>query len=138
MSQGAAENPAEAYERYLVPAIFLPSGEDLIRRAAPVGEERVLVACGTGAVARQVAPLVGTGGMVVGLDLSPAMLAVARGLPVPGGAAIEWREGSAGALPFPEGSFDLVLCQQGLQFFPDRAAALRDMRRVLRPGGGFS
>lgn len=93
------------------------------------------VACGTGAVTRQVAPLVGEAGSVVGLDHSPGMLAVAGALPAPAGAAIAWREGSAGALPFPDAAFDLVLCQQGLQFFPDRPAAVREMRRVLTPGG---
>jgi SAM-dependent methyltransferase len=129
-------SPAEVYERYLVPALFLPSAEDLLRRAAPGPGERVLdVACGTGAVARQVAPMVGAAGTVVGLDVSPAMLGVARSLPAPSGPAIAWREGSAVALPFPDAAFDLVLCQQGLQFFADRLAAVREMRRVLAPGG---
>jgi SAM-dependent methyltransferase len=93
------------------------------------------VACGTGVIARQAAPLVGLTGHVTGLDVSQAMLDVARSLPAPEGAAIAWQEGSAEALPFPDAAFDLVLCQQGLQFFPDRAAAVREMRRVLAPGG---
>ena len=106
------------------------------------------VACGTGSVARHVAPLVGAEGKVVALDISPEMLAVARGLPAPAGATIEWREGNAIALTVPDDAFDLVLCQQGLQFFSDRAAAVREMRRattsspsLLPPGcspnGGF-
>lgn len=135
MSQGAEENPAEVYERYLVPALFRPLAAELIGRAAPQPGDRVLdVACGTGAVARQLPPLVGTDGTVVGLDFSPAMLDVAHSLP-PSNPPIDWRLGSADAIPAPDASFDLVFCQQGLQFFPDRAAALREMRRVLAPGG---
>lgn len=63
------------------------------------------------------------------------MIALARSLPLEGGTSIEWREGNLEALPFAEGEFDVVLCQQGLQFCADRAAAVREMRRVLRPGG---
>jgi len=93
------------------------------------------VACGTGIVARQAAPLVGADGQVVALDMNPAMLAVARALPAPSGATIHWREGDAMDLPFEDGAFDVVLCQHGLQFVPDRARAVREMRRVLAPGG---
>ncbi|MGH2530837.1 MAG: class I SAM-dependent methyltransferase [Thermomicrobiales bacterium] len=136
LEQTVATNPAEMYESYFVPAIFLPWAEELLHRAAPKPGERVLdVACGTGAVARQIAPLVGASGSVVGLDLSPGMLAVAGSRPAPAGASITWQQGSADDLPFPNEAFDLVLCQQGLQFFPDRPAAVREMRRVLAPGG---
>jgi ubiquinone/menaquinone biosynthesis C-methylase UbiE len=136
MSQQQSPNPAEVYEHYFVANIFAPWTPVLLNHAAPRRGERVLdVACGTGIVARQVAPMVGETGTVVALDLSPAMLAVARTLPSPGGAAIEWREGNALALSLPDHTFDLVLCQQGLQFFVDRSAALREMRRVLVPGG---
>jgi ubiquinone/menaquinone biosynthesis C-methylase UbiE len=72
---------------------------------------------------------------VVGLDINPAMLAIARALPAPAGATIAWQEGNAIRLDLPDEAFELVLCQQGLQFFPDRAAALREMRRVLTAGG---
>ena len=129
-------NPAEAYERHYVPAIFSPWAQVLVQRAAPQPGERALdVACGTGVVARRVAPLLGATGQVVGMDVSPAMLAVARSLPPPEGAAIECRDGDAAALPVPDAAFDLVCCQQGLQFVPDRAAALRERRRALAPGG---
>jgi ubiquinone/menaquinone biosynthesis C-methylase UbiE len=128
------ENPALDYERYLVPAFFAAFAEELTRLAAPWPGERVLdVACGTGALTRQIAERVGPGGQVTGLDLSPGMLAVAR--EQLDGPHVTWQEGSALELPFAPDSFDLVTCQQGLQFFPDRAVALREMRRVLRPGG---
>jgi SAM-dependent methyltransferase len=89
------------------------------------------VACGTGIVARLVAERVGPKGRVVGLDSSPAMLAVARSLSPDSGMAVEWSEGSALAIPFQAATFNLVFCQQGLQFFPDRPASLREMHRVL-------
>jgi SAM-dependent methyltransferase len=82
-----------------------------------------------------VAERVGTTGRVVGLDLSAAMLAVARAVPSKPGPVVEWQEGNALALPFPDQTFDLVTCQQGVQFFPDRAAGLREMHRVLVSGG---
>jgi ubiquinone/menaquinone biosynthesis C-methylase UbiE len=111
-------------------------GQDLVEVAAPSTGQRVLdLACGTGAVARAAASRVGATGYVVGLDLNPAMLAMARAIAHHDGPPIEWREGNATALPFGEATFDLVCCHQGLQFFPDRAAALCEMRRVLVPGG---
>jgi SAM-dependent methyltransferase len=129
-------NAAELFERYMAPAIFVPWGADLVTLAAPQPGERVLdVACGTGVVARLAAPYVGAAGQVQGLDINAEALAVARALPLPPGTSILWHEGSAVAMPFADATFDLVLCQQGLQFFPDRPAALRDMHRVLVPGG---
>jgi ubiquinone/menaquinone biosynthesis C-methylase UbiE len=131
-----AGNAAEVYERYLVPAVFQPWAPRLLALVAPQPGERVLdVACGTGVVARLAAAQVGTTGTVRGLDVNPGMLAVARSLPSPEGATIEWHEGNATSLPFPDASFDVVCCQLGLQFFPDRPAALREMARVLVPGG---
>ena len=122
---------AELYQRY-VPAITTKWAEDLVDRARPRFEEAALdVACGTGAVARLAAK---AGANVTGLDLNAGMLAVARGVPSEG-APIEWIEGSALDLPFPSGSFDVVLCQLGLQFFPDQGRALREMHRVLRRTG---
>lgn len=124
----------EQYERGMVPILFAPWAAVLIERMQPQPGERVLdVACGTGAVTRPAAERVGPSGTVVGSDLSPSMLAVARRASV--GMAIDWREADAAALPFDDASFDLVLCQQALQFFPDRVAALREMRRVLVPTG---
>jgi ubiquinone/menaquinone biosynthesis C-methylase UbiE len=127
---------AELYQRLVVPAMTGMWAADLVERAAPPPGARVLdVACGTGVVARLAAERVGDAGHVAAVDLNPDMLAVARSLPPVAGASIEWHEGSALALPFEGGSFDVVLCQLGLQFFPDRPAALAEMRRVLgRPG----
>jgi ubiquinone/menaquinone biosynthesis C-methylase UbiE len=125
----------ELYQRYLVPAITALWAADLVARAALRAGERVLdVACGTGVVARAVAEQVGQTGRVTALDNNPGMLAVARALPQ-ASTTIEWLEGSVLALPFPDAAFDVVLCQLGLQFFPDRPLALREMHRVLIPGG---
>jgi SAM-dependent methyltransferase len=134
--QQVGGNAAEAYERQLVPAMFAPWATVLLDLADVRAGEHVLdVACGTGVVTRLAAARVGSGGRVVGLDVNAAMLAVARALPAMGGAPIEWLEASALEVPLPDAAFDVVLCQQGLQQFPDRTAALREMRRVLAPGG---
>ena len=131
-SLGAA---GENYQHYLVPAVFASWIPALVELAALGPGQKVLdVACGTGVVTRAAAQAVGHDGKVVGLDISPGMLAVARALPVEG-AAVEWLEASATSLPLEDDTFDAVLSQQGLQFFPDRAAALHEMHRVLRPGG---
>ncbi len=123
---------AEAYERYAVPSWSRPLAEQLVALAAPCDGERVLdVACGTGIVARLAARAVGERGTVAGVDLNDGMLDVARAQ----GAAIDWLQGDAAALPLADEAFDLVLCQQGLQFFPRRGAALAEMHRVLAPGG---
>jgi SAM-dependent methyltransferase len=127
---------AELYERYLVPTLFTPWATELVALAALKPGERVLdVACGTGAVTRLAAQRVGSTGTVTGLDVTPGMLAVARVLPPPSGAPIAWHEGTASAMPLADAAFDMVLCQQGVQFFPERATALREMHRVLVPGG---
>ena len=125
----------ENYQRYFVPAIGRPLADALVDLAGVRAGQRVLdVACGTGVVASVAAERVGAEGLVAGVDLNPGMLAVARSTPA-GGAPITWHEAPADALPFPDGSFDIVLCQLGLQFFPDRVGALREMGRVLAPSG---
>jgi ubiquinone/menaquinone biosynthesis C-methylase UbiE len=128
----------ENYERYLVPSIFGPWAEDLVEMAALRRGERVLdIACGTGIVARTAARKLAGSGSVVGLDLSAPMLAAARAAAAAEGMAVEWWEGSAVKLPLADAAFEVVFCQQGLQFFPDRVSALREMYRVLTPGGGW-
>lgn len=124
---------AELYERHLVPAVTALWASDLIERVDVRAGDRVLdVACGTGVVARAAAERVGASGRVTGLDINPAMLAVARSR---ASDAADWVQGSALALPFDDGSYDVVLCQLGLQFFPNRAAALGEMHRVLVSAG---
>jgi len=128
-------NAAENYERHFVPAIGAPLADDLVEIADIRPGERVLdVACGTGVVARLAAQRVGTTGHVAGLDLNPGMLAVARSA-TPSGMTIQWHEASAEKMPLPDASFDVVLCQMGLQFVPDKSAALDEMYRILTPGG---
>ncbi|MDA0999652.1 MAG: methyltransferase domain-containing protein [bacterium] len=127
---------AEAYQEFLVPAIFGPWTGVLVEKAGLQPGEAVLdVACGTGVVSRIAAERVGDAGRVVGLDLDPGMLEVAkRNTPLP----VDWELGDAQAMPFGDGEFDAALCQQGFQFLPDRVAGLREIRRVLRPGGRFA
>jgi ubiquinone/menaquinone biosynthesis C-methylase UbiE len=133
MQQFAQSRFPEVYEEALVPRIFQPWAEHLIR-ATNIGRgDRVLdVACGTGIVARLAREQAGPEAPVVGVDLSPGMLAVARRL----APDVEWREGDAATLPLRQGEeFTVVICQQGLQFFSDRAAAAAGMRRALSSGG---
>ena len=123
---------AEVYESCFVPAIFGAWAGPVADAAAIRPGDRVLdVACGTGVLAREALRRVGPGGRVVGLDLNEGMLAVAARTE-PG---IDWRPGDACSLPFQDASFDVVVSQFALMYFPDRAAALREMWRVLAPGG---
>src|SRR5919106_2120986 len=125
----------ENYDRFFVPVIATPLATNLIDTAALRRGERVLdVACGTGVVTRLAAERVGDTGTVAGIDLNPGMLEVARSV-TPSNMVIEWHQSSAEAMPLPDESFDVVLCQMGLQFVPDKPAALREMRRVLVRGG---
>ena len=127
---------ADRYERWVVPFVTGPWVPGLLDLAELRAGDRVLdVACGTGVVSRLAARRVAPGGVVTGVDLNEGMLALARRLPLPPGITIQWRQGSALALPFADGTFEVVLCQQGLQFFPDRLKALGEMRRVLTSTG---
>ncbi len=131
--RGYSSNAAENYERYFVPAIGRPVADELMGVAALQPGERVLdVACGTGVVTQLAAKA--TGGTVSGVDLTPGMLEVAKSV-TPGDLSIEWHQASADSMPLPDEAYDAVLCQLSLQFFPDRPAALREMRRVLAPDG---
>ena len=131
-----SSDAAEQYERIVARYILGPWAPVLIDAAGLSARERVLdLACGTGVVARAAAERVGPDGRVVGIDLNPGMIAVARSLPAPVGARIQWIECSALDLHLPDASLDVVLCQQGLQFFPDKPLAMREMRRVLARGG---
>lgn len=125
----------ERYDEFVAP-IMAPFVAALVDRAAlEPGAMVIDLACGTGFVARAAAARVGSDGHVVGIDVNPGMLAVARRRAEGFVPAIEWREAPADALPVGDGAFDAVLCEQGLQFFPDLAGALAEVVRVLRPGG---
>ena len=127
--------PPENYERFFVPAIGQPVAEDLIATADLQPGQSVLdVACGTGVVARLAAAAVAPSGKVTGLDINSGMLAVAQ-KEAPRGIWIEWREANAESLPLQDGTFDVILCQMGLQFVPNKLGAIREMRRVLASGG---
>jgi SAM-dependent methyltransferase len=126
---------AEVYESSFVPALFAGWAAHLVGAAGVAPGQAVLdVACGTGIVARTAADRMGGRGRVVGLDVNQGMLTVAGRLR----PDIEWRQGDAADLPFEDGSFDAVLCQSALMFFPDRAGALREMARVATPGGAVA
>ena len=132
----AARTPAQVYEEVFVPALFSRCAAELLDLVPPREGERVLdLACGTGVVARAAAALVGPHGAVTAVDLRPGMIEVASSVTPPPGPRVDWRVGDALALEDAAGSYDVVLCQQGLQFFPDQPAAVREMRRVLAPGG---
>lgn len=132
LEQLSTVSPSDVFETYMVPAIFAPLAEALLDLTHLQPGDRLLdVACGTGVVARSAFKRVGSRADVVGLDFNAGQLEVARKLE----PAIEWREGDATNLPFSDDQFDVVTCQQGLQFLPDRQVAASEMYRVLAPGG---
>jgi len=115
----------------IIARLFTPWAHDLIERLAPATGATVLdIACGPGTVALLLGKRVGR---VIAADISPAMLELARAKPDAG--SIEWIEAPAAPLPLGDASVDAITCQQGLQFFPDKVGALREMRRVMKPGG---
>jgi ubiquinone/menaquinone biosynthesis C-methylase UbiE len=128
---------AEAYEELLVPRMFEPWSKLLLSEAKLESGESVLdVACGPGTVARTASKMVGPKGKVTATDISPPMLNVARAKPqVPNSAPIEYVESPAHPLKAKDASFALTVCQQGLQFFPEKVDALKEMARVTQPGG---
>lgn len=123
---------AQIYDDHFVPALFGPWGERhaALARIDP-GHHVLDVACGTGALACAASKRAGPSGTVTGLDANPDMLAVARAKP----ARVTWVEGLAEALPFDDAQFDRVVSQFGMMFFEDPAAAIREVHRVVRPGG---
>lgn len=133
----AGRGAMQVYEDVLVPRLFTPWARLLLDELDLEAGEAVLdVACGPGSVARLAALAVGPNGRVTGCDLSPAMLGIAQGKPaVAGGAPIDYHEAPADRLPVADTDYDVAVCQQGLQFFPDCAGALAEMHRALRPGG---
>jgi SAM-dependent methyltransferase len=126
-----ADSMSEAYERWLAPTVFRPFAVDLARRILVHAPKRVLeVAAGTGVLTRELVAM-DAAGAVTATDLNDAMVEVGRRL-APGAT---WRRADAMALPFGAGEFDLVACQFGVMFFPDKPAAFAEARRVLSPAG---
>src|SRR5262249_229428 len=127
---------AVLYERYVARHILAPWAPLLVDAGRVAVGERVLdVACGAGGVGAAAWQGVGAAGAGVGGGFKRGVLAVRGALARSGSAGIEWIEGSAVGLPLADASVDVVLCQQGLQFFPDKPLALREMRRVLKHRG---
>ncbi|HEX2153222.1 MAG TPA: methyltransferase domain-containing protein [Acidimicrobiia bacterium] len=126
-----AATAAEVYEAFFLPALFAQwAGQVLDAAYVSPGDHLLDVGCGTGVVAREALARVGHGGRVVGVDPNEGMLAVAQRTP-----RVEWRTGVAEDLPFADASFDAVVSQFAMMFFDDRERAVREMERVLRPGG---
>lgn len=122
------------YEQYLVPMIFEPYAADLAGRVAALSPVDVLeIACGTGVVTRMLASTLPESTSIVATDLNQPMLDLASGIGT--SRPVEWRLADAMQLPFPDSAFDVVACQFGVMFFPDKAKAFSEARRVLRPGG---
>lgn len=127
----------ENYDRYIVPLIFESFAEDIARRAAEISPDNVLeTAAGSGVVTRALAPRLSPNTRYVVTDLNQPMLDFAAARQA-ADSRISWRQADAQALPFEDATFDLVCCQFGVMFFPDRQAGYREARRVLRPGGCF-
>ena len=127
----------ENYDRYMVPLIFEPYAADMARRVASLSPSAVLeTAAGSGVVTRALAPILPPGASYLATDLNQPMVdyGASRQPPDP---RISWRQADALALPFENAAFDLVCCQFGAMFFPDRIAGYREARRVLKPGGHF-
>ena len=126
----------ELYDSLLVPLIFEPYAGDLARRLAKLRLSRVLeIAAGTGVVTRAMVASLSPEVNIVATDLNVPMIDRARAVGTARG--VEWRQADAMDLPFPDGSFDAVVCQFGVMFFPDRAKAFSEARRVLSPGGSL-
>jgi len=127
----------ENYDRFLGPVLFEPYARDLARRVpAEEGTRLLEVACGTGIVTRHLRERLPARARFVATDLNPPMIEYAR-RKLDGVEGIDWRPADACELPFPDGSFDVLVCQFGLMFVPDKEKALREARRVLAPGGTF-
>jgi ubiquinone/menaquinone biosynthesis C-methylase UbiE len=128
---------AENYDRYLVPLIFEKFAADIAQRAAALSPNTILeTAAGSGVVTRALAPKLSPNARYVVTDLNQPMLdyAAAR---QGADSRIDWRKADAQALPFEDAAFDLVCCQFGAMFFPDRPSGYREAKRVLKPGGHF-
>ena len=126
----------QLYDEYMVPLIFEPYAMDLASRVAQLRPSCLLeVAAGTGVVTRHLANALAPEVRIVATDLNQAM--IDRAAAVGTSRPVEWRQANAMQLPFADGTFEMVVCQFGAMFFPDKAKAFAEARRVLRPGGTF-
>jgi len=126
------------YDRYLGPILFLGYADDLASRLPVIPDMRVLeVACGTGIVTRRLLDRIHGHGVLVATDLNEDMIAHARKHVATGSGQVDWQTADVTKLPFRDGSFDAVVCQFGLMFFPDKGAGIREAFRVLKPGGCY-
>ena len=140
MSQGGdkvfAGSIPQLYDEFLVPLIFQPYADDLAARVASRNPSRVLeVAAGTGVVTREMAKRLPASASIVATDLNGPMIERAQAIGT--ARSVEWRTGDAMSLPFADASFDAVVCEFGAMFFPDKAKAYAEARRVLKPGGAY-
>jgi ubiquinone/menaquinone biosynthesis C-methylase UbiE len=127
------DNAARIYEEQKVPSMFRSLAEATLRQVeVPEGAHVTDIACGIGIVGRLIVEKVGKSGSVTGVDLNAGMIEVAKRSQPSG---VKWHQEDVTALPFPDASFEMAFCQQGLQFFPDKVAALSEVRRVLKPDG---
>lgn len=135
--KNSGNSVAQVYEELLVPRIFVPWAKLLLTEAKLSSGETVLdVACGPGTVAHMASEIAGPKGKVTAADISPPMLDIARAKShSPNGAPIEYVESPAHPLKVDDASFNLTVCQQGLQFFPEKVEALKEMARATQPGG---
>lgn len=131
-----ADSIANEYEALLVPLIFDPYAEDLANRVASFAPQRVLeIACGTGALTRAMASTLPETVPIVATDLNHAMIETAMSMSI--SRPVEWKHADAMKLPFDDESFDAIVCQFGVMFFPDKGEAFSELRRVLQPGGAL-
>ena len=130
------DDGAEAYEKYIVPAFSDTWAQNLVDRASLRNGDRILeIGCGTGIVTRHAYRSMGESVSLTGVDVNEIVLKKAREICPPDTTSIEWKQCNAEDLPFCDSQFDVVLCQQGLQYFPDRSKALTEVNRVLESGG---
>ena len=129
-------NGPEAYERYIVPAFSGAWAQDMVKRAQLHKGDRILdLACGTGIVTRHALTLLDNSCHISGIDLNAAVLEKAREVCSPESEPVTWQQCDAMTLPFSDANFEVVMCQQGLQYFSDRPTTLRESVRVLSDGG---
>lgn len=141
MSKSGFQLTADAaiiYEQQKVPAMFGPLADITLKAINLSADDEVIdIACGTGIVARKVSELIGTKSRIVGVDLNEPMIKTAKSLQDEYSQACEWHIADATSLPFDDNEFSLALCQQGIQFIPDKQGVINEAYRVIRPSGRF-